>query len=346
LCGLFDGTVGPDAAEFCHTNIFQNFRLETVNFFTDVNVHEDCDESELNVRKEAVGKALKDCFMNTDAKLLNHCTTTGGLDYTSCTGVVALFWHHMLSIAHVGDSRACIAKISAESVASGRPMLECEWLTVDHKPDHPQELKRINEAGGSLVYLHGSKPFIRGADFVSRQALGQHPKQLNYSRAFGGLNLKPYGLSCEPTISHRKLTPEDKFILIASDGLWDTIPLRTVCDVAWRTHLDLKSNPARGAGVQVITNEIVAAALTRMPLTTIRDNVSVIAIFLDWDLERELGKNMSTPFGSSGIMAPPPAVAYPRTTVSGPPSRQSSGSSLYSPSNVSRQPTIPFVEEE
>ena len=47
--------------------------------------------------------------------------------------------------------------------------------------------------GGSLAWLHGNKPYIRGGDFHPRQANGEHPKQLNYSRAFGGKDLKMFG---------------------------------------------------------------------------------------------------------------------------------------------------------
>lgn len=45
---------------------------------------------------------------------------------------------------------------------------------------------RCLQNGGSLAYLHGGKPFIRGGDFTARQQLGDRPMQLNYSRAFGG----------------------------------------------------------------------------------------------------------------------------------------------------------------
>ena len=48
----------------------------------------------------------------------------------------------------------------------------------------------------------------RGGDFFRRQAAGEHPKQLNYSRAFGGKDLKMFGLSVEPDISHFEITPE------------------------------------------------------------------------------------------------------------------------------------------
>ena len=164
----------------------------------------------MNDRQGKVSDMLRHAFIRTDADFIDYATERGKLDYASSTGVVAMLWaHNMLSIAHVGDSRGCVAKVYRDG--NGKDTVHSEWLTVDHKPDQPTELKRIQEAGGSLVYLHGNKPFIRGGDFLHRQQLAQHPKQLNYSRAFGGKDLKMFGLSVEPTISHRKLVPhEDK----------------------------------------------------------------------------------------------------------------------------------------
>jgi hypothetical protein len=77
--------------------------------------------------------------------------------------------------------------------------------TRPHPPPHPQ-------SGGSLAYLHGGKPFIRGGDFTARQALGDRPMQLNYSRAFGGKDLKMYGLSWVPDILHIRVTSADKCV--------------------------------------------------------------------------------------------------------------------------------------
>ena len=72
------------------------------------------------------------------------------------------------------------------------------------------EHKRIVENGGSLVWLRGNKPYIRGGDFLSRQGRGEHPKQLNYSRAFGGKDLKMYGLTAEPDVSHFDIHRDDR----------------------------------------------------------------------------------------------------------------------------------------
>ena len=61
---------------------------------------------------------------------------------------------NLLTVAHIGDSKACIARR-----IDGR--IQPEWLTIDHKPNMPNELQRIQNNGGSLAWLHGNKPFIR-----------------------------------------------------------------------------------------------------------------------------------------------------------------------------------------
>ena len=96
---------------------------------------------------------MKEAFLSADGSLIEICREKT-LNYASSTGVTALFWRNVLTIAHVGDSRACIAKITDAG-------LKPEWLTIDHKPNTPAELQRIERCGGSLVWLHGVKPYIR-----------------------------------------------------------------------------------------------------------------------------------------------------------------------------------------
>ena len=94
---------------------------------------------------------------------------------------------------------------------------------------------------------------------------------MNYSRAFGGKDLKCYGLIADPDISHFEITAEDRLVLIASDGLWDVLNPKLVCELAM---------DARLRGVDA-TAELVKAAIEEMPNCGVRDNISVIAIFLN-----------------------------------------------------------------
>lgn len=92
------------------------------------------------------------------------------------------------------------------------------------------------QSGGSLAYLHGGKPFIRGGDFTERQARGDRPMQLNYSRAFGGKDLKPFGLLAKPDITQVALGRGDKVVVLASDGLWDVATADIAVRRAWESY--------------------------------------------------------------------------------------------------------------
>ncbi len=121
------------------------------------------------------------------------------------------------------------------------------------------------------IYFYLFFVYPRGGDFFRRQAAGEHPKQLNYSRAFGGKDLKNYGLSAEPDISHFELTSSDKLIILASDGLWDVINPRAACQIALDAH-------AKGMNA---ADELCRCSIADMPKVGYHDNVTVIVIFLE-----------------------------------------------------------------
>ena len=273
FCGVFDGTVGDEASDYISVNIVdhlsKNFNIANGN----INDFFDTTETEVSTAvgtervsddiAEKLRNGIRASFHSVDNALISMCGEKK-LHYASSTGVTAFLWKNLLTIAHIGDSKACIARVESGEVHP-------EWLTVDHKPNMPLELRRIEASGGSLAWLHGNKPYIRGGDFLQRQAQGEHPKQLNYSRAFGGKDLKMYGLSADPDISHFEITAEDKLVLLGSDGLWDVLNPRVVCDIALQ---------ARAAGRSAAT-DIVQKVISEMPLCGVRDNITVIAIFLN-----------------------------------------------------------------
>merc|ERR1719401_2792735 len=102
----------------------------------------------------------------------------------------------MLYVAHVGDSRVVLAK----QVPQGQ---ENVWvatdLTVDHKPDLPEERARIEKNGGVVVFDGGwnYRVFAKG----KRDARGKRYPGLNMSRAMGDLSgFNDAGISCIPDV--------------------------------------------------------------------------------------------------------------------------------------------------
>lgn len=264
ICGVFDGTVGVDASDFLSKNFIHHLcNTEEMN---NLEISEALNENSDDIVMDKIRTALKKAFLSADEALLQICEEKK-LHYASSTGVVAFLYRNVLTIAHVGDSKACIARQVDNEI-------QFSWLTVDHKPNTPNELKRIEQNGGSLVWLHGNKPYIRGGDFVRRQAAGEHPKQLNYSRAFGGKDLKMFGLSASPEVSQLTLGPQDSLLLLGSDGLWDSLSPESACAIAVRARREGRS----------ASRELSRWAVHEMPARGVRDNVTVIAVFLNESL--------------------------------------------------------------
>ncbi|CEM13816.1 unnamed protein product [Vitrella brassicaformis CCMP3155] len=220
--GVFDGTVGDFASENVKdlviphliaspawASLEQRYRSSSSAHQAH---HPPLSDHQLG---ELLQRAMRDMYTHADRELITMCATHQK-HYASTTSVTVLIFGGLCCVAHLGDSRAAIG------IEKGSGY-HAQFLTHDHKPDQPNERKRIESSGGSVEYLHNhnNKPFIRGGDFTVRKQKGEQPMQLQYSRAFGGKDLKNYGLSSEPDISLFKMEKTHKFIILASDGLWD-----------------------------------------------------------------------------------------------------------------------------
>jgi serine/threonine protein phosphatase PrpC len=105
-----------------------------------------------------------------------------------------------LYIANAGDSRSVLGR-------GGKALA----LSIDHKPDNEEELRRIEKAGSVVTD-------------------GRVDGNLNLSRALGDLrykvnkDLKPeeWPVTAEPEIKVVDIEPEDDFIIMGCDGIWET----------------------------------------------------------------------------------------------------------------------------
>ncbi|CAN0854398.1 Probable protein phosphatase 2C 24 [Linum grandiflorum] len=151
--------------------------------------------------------------MDKEVSLLNKGTAVGTCrcemqtpecDAVGSTATVAVVSPEKIIVANCGDSRAILCR-------NGKPIP----LSTDHKPDRPDELDRIQAAGGRVIYWDG--PRVLGV--------------LAMSRAIGDNYLKPYVIS-EPEVTITERASDDDCLIIASDGLWDVVSNDTACGVA------------------------------------------------------------------------------------------------------------------
>ncbi|KAK4350785.1 hypothetical protein RND71_030098 [Anisodus tanguticus] len=169
--------------------------------------------------KEAWKRVLRRCFQRIDEMALVTCSECGigvpcgcppvTLGMSGSTAVLVILTADSIIAANCGDSRAVLSR-------GGRALP----LSNDHKlsaqlPDRIDERSRIEALGGRVEF--GDRARVQGI--------------LSMSRAIGDKYLKPY-ISAEPELSIIKRIPEDEFLILASDGLWDVVSSETACHVA------------------------------------------------------------------------------------------------------------------
>ncbi|XP_077232788.1 putative protein phosphatase 2C 24 [Tasmannia lanceolata] len=209
-------------------------------------------------------KVMERSFFRMDNEVIGGGTTTLSancrceLQAPQCgsTAVVAVLSPKKIVVANCGDSRAVLCR-------KGKPVP----LSADHKPDRPDELQRIQAAGGRVIYW--DCPRVSGV--------------LAMSRAIGDNYLKPFVIS-EPEVTVTERSLEDDCLILGSDGLWDVVSNETACDIARMClHGKDRSSPeniAGGSGPDKACSD-AAMLLTKLALARqSTDNVSVVVVDL------------------------------------------------------------------
>ncbi|XP_072984184.1 probable protein phosphatase 2C 30 [Typha latifolia] len=169
-------------------------------------------------------------------------------EHVGSTALVAVVGLTRIVVANCGDSRAVLCR-------NGVPLS----LSSDHKPDRPDELERIEAAGGRVIYWDGAR------------VLGV----LAMSRAIGDSYLKPFVIS-EPEVTVTEREEEDEWLILASDGLWDVVSNEMACDVVRMSMRERKGVVGSDKACADAAMMLTKLALAKQSA----DNVSVVVIDL------------------------------------------------------------------
>ncbi|RLM98077.1 putative protein phosphatase 2C 48 [Panicum miliaceum] len=131
--------------------------------------------------------------------------------YSGSTALSVVKQGDLMVVANVGDSRAVLGTTSDDGA------LAAVQLTVDFKPNLPQEKERIQRCNGQ-VYCLADEPGVYRVWQPSRDSPG-----LAMSRAFGDYSVKDYGVISAPEVTQRKISSRDQFVILATDGVWDVL---------------------------------------------------------------------------------------------------------------------------
>ncbi|KAL1523559.1 hypothetical protein AB1Y20_018495 [Prymnesium parvum] len=227
---------------------------------------------EFNWADETKNEAqLISAFEGTEEKLKTFALDRRGFPAahsSGAVGVALLLRQGVLWVAHVGDCRAVLGREDSEGA------VVAVALTEDHTPDKPKEGQRI-EAAGAYIRPETYDPCYAPARIYHSEKEPWRGPGLAMSRCLGDLDAVPAGIVPTPEVTSRKLQPEDKFVVLASDGLWEFLPNDDVVEC-------VNGFMNRGESAIKATRFLIAkAALAwRLEEGDYRDDITVIVIYL------------------------------------------------------------------
>ncbi|TDH72845.1 hypothetical protein CCR75_000571 [Bremia lactucae] len=247
--GIFDGHAGDRASRYCAENIFTRIQEQLSYNFT-------------------IQDAITNAVRALDAEFCSRARRTSNSAFAAAarrshrrsfatedgsTLLIAIVRNGLVHVGNVGDSRAIVVTRFGDAFA----------MSDDQKPNRRDERKRL-EARGAFIT---GKP-----DFMYRmwplKKIIDVPRvngQLAVSRSIGDVSLKPY-ISCDPEIQTRRISRHDRYLILATDGLWDVVSNRRAAKLA----VQFKEP-------QAAAEALVAFALQRRST----DNITVLVVKLD-----------------------------------------------------------------
>jgi len=181
---IYDGHGGSEAADHCESQLHGVLMVELRAALREQRRPEPLNDG-----------AMADIFTRVFHKVDDQLRSMGAF-HCGATATIALVQRASgrikVHVANAGDSRA----IAIDSKGHFR-------LSQDHRPCDASEILRVQKEGG----------------FISRGRVGG---VLAVSRALGDHSLKSSGVTWRPSVSVRNAT-NDIALVIASDGLWDTL---------------------------------------------------------------------------------------------------------------------------
>eukprot|EP00927_Polykrikos_kofoidii_P081055 TRINITY_DN7818_c0_g1_i3.p1 TRINITY_DN7818_c0_g1~~TRINITY_DN7818_c0_g1_i3.p1 ORF type:complete len:696 (-),score=143.33 TRINITY_DN7818_c0_g1_i3:263-2152(-) len=160
-----------------------------------------------------------------DAQQLLEAEGYAAVSGTTATVAVMNSASGSMTCAHVGDSSLVLARGDGE----------VEFATVDHDFDAAATARCVARGGEVREFPTVLKTVRRVF------AKGSNQPALALARSLGDLEAHAVGVSAEPTLRDRVPIQEGDVLIVASDGVWNTLPQDIAIDIA------LKDEPEAAA---------------------------------------------------------------------------------------------------
>jgi len=165
--------------------------------------------------KKKIFNIIDDVFITVNDKLTYNDSINSLYSGTTCVSVI--YTPKKLICANIGDSRAVLGRYDQNTK---------KWLAInlsrDHKPTEKDEAKRILNRGGRI------KPFtdeVTGEEYGPQRiwVKKEEVPGLAMTRSFGDRVAASVGCICLPETKDFNFEEDDKFLILASDGIWEFI---------------------------------------------------------------------------------------------------------------------------
>ena len=166
--------------------------------------------------KENSYKIIANIFLDADVQIQKEKFDVNRSG-TTCVIVIQLEEH--IICANTGDSRAIM--IYDQNNDDNLVNSKVFPLSYDCKPDLPNELKRIKACGGMVEKAYD--PEIGETGPYRVWAEGEDYPGLAMSRSIGDMDAKKCGVIPNPQIVEYIIDPYTKYMIVASDGIWEFI---------------------------------------------------------------------------------------------------------------------------
>ena len=186
-----------------------------------VDMSENLKHRNILTETEKTHEIIKETFIIANDKLVENQNIDSIFSGTTCVSVI--YTPEKLICPNIGDSRAVLARYDNDK----KKYIAIE-LTRDHKPTEIDERKRIIENDGRI------QPFFEDGEFVGPERIWIKEEEvpgLAMTRSFGDRVAATVGVISEPEIKEFDLDVNDKFMIIASDGIWEFISSQECVDM-------------------------------------------------------------------------------------------------------------------
>jgi len=220
--GVLDGHGhhGRDVSQFV-TAEFPGFLERELSKYTQVQ----------ELTNQVITEVLTNAVDKVHAKLLQ---TKIPLQHSGTTFCGSLIFNNTIYTANVGDSQGFVL---AQGV--GNQDYTIYDLNYLHNPDHPEEKKRIQQMGGVVSQIPGLAPEEAGPFRIWLPDMTG--PGLAMARSLGDTIAHKIGAIHLPSIDIRKVDATCKYVLWASDGVFEFLSTDDVAKIILNNKGDLKA---------------------------------------------------------------------------------------------------------